>query len=105
MEGTIVENSLADKSVLTDLKIVKTWNDEDWILHDVIIEESQIKKVQKALDSGPWYVHFWKDDDISVVYRDKIFNIKESDTATWKEAVEHGKALGISDEQLDFLTE
>lgn len=77
MKGTIIENSLADKGVLNHLQIAKTWNDEDWILHDVIVDEEQILLIQKALAEGPWYVHFWKDDDITVVYKDSIFHIKK----------------------------
>lgn len=105
MEGTIIENSLADKSVLDDLKITKTWSDEDWVLHGVIVHEDDIVSIQKALDKGPWYMHFWKGDDITVVYKDKLFHIKKSDKETWKDAIEYGKTLEIPNEQLDFLTE
>lgn len=105
MKGTIVENSLADKSVLAKLTITNTRNDEDWILHDVIVDDSHIALIQNALRSGPWYVHFWNNDDIVVVYKDTIFTIKKSDTTTWKEAIDHGITLGIPEEQLDFLTE
>lgn len=105
MKGTIIENSLADKSVLADLNIIKTWNDEDWILHNVIVKETQIESIQKALNDGPWYIHFLGDDNIVVVYKDKIFNIKKSDISTWSKAIEYGKSLGIPNKQLDFLTE
>ena len=105
MRGTIVENSLANKSVLVDLQIVKTRTDEDWILHDVVINESQIESIQKSLSEGPWYVHFWEGDNIVVVYKDKIFNIQKSDTSTWSEAIQYGKNLSIPEEQLDFLSE
>lgn len=105
MRGTIIENSLADKSVLADLKIIKTWNDEDWILHDVILDESQIKIIQQSLDDGPWYVHVWEDDNMVVIYKNKIFHIRKPDINTWSEAIEYGKNLGIPEEQLDFLTD
>ncbi len=105
MKGTIVENGLADKNILADLNVTKTWSDEDWILHDVVIDEFQIESIRKALGGGPWYVHFWEGDTIIVVYKDKIFHIKKSDVSSWSEAIEYGKSLGIPDEQLDFLTE
>lgn len=105
MKGTIIENSLDDKGVLADLQITKTWNDEDWILHDVIVGKECIPSIQKSLADGPWYIHFWKDDDITVVYKHRIFHIKKSDKNTWSEAVEHGKTLNIPEEQLDFLTD
>jgi hypothetical protein len=105
MKGTIVENSLADKSVLDSLHIMRTWSDEDWILHDVVVGEEHIKLIQKALCDGPWYVHFWEGDDITVVYKNRVFTIKKLDTSTWKEAIEYGASLGIPEEQLDFLTD
>jgi len=105
MKGTIIENSLIDKSILNNLQITKTWTEEDWILHDVIINESQIKDIQKALDNGPWYIHFWEGNNIVVIYKDKIFHINKLDKNTWKEAIEHGKTLSIPEEQLDFLTD
>ena len=41
-------------------------------------------------------------DDIIVIFKNKIFNIKYSDKKTWSEAVAYGKSIGIPEEQLDF---
>jgi hypothetical protein len=38
-----------------------------------------------------------------VVYCDKRFELDRFDRASWIPAIEHGKAKGIPDEQLDFL--
>ncbi|MBP6856006.1 MAG: hypothetical protein KBC26_03520 [Candidatus Pacebacteria bacterium] len=103
-KGVIVENSLADKNILNQLDIQKTYVDDDWILHNVLISEDQIFQLAKCLTDGPWYIHFWQDenDDILVVFKDKTFRIKKSDTSTWSDAISHGKSIGISQEQLDF---
>ena len=103
--GTIVENSLSNKDILKKVRINKTWQDGDWILHDVTLDESQVEELSQSLDSGPWYIHIWQQgtDDVKVIYKDKIFDIKFSDKSTWTHAVEHGKSLGIPEEQLDFL--
>lgn len=102
--GTIVENSLNDKEILKNIKIQKTKNDEDWVLHDVSVNEKQIEKFGRYLNNGPWYMNFWKDnkEDMIVVFKDKSFRIKYSDKRTWQEAIEYGKTLGIPEEQLDF---
>lgn len=42
-------------------------------------------------------------DEVKVVFREKIFSIKFTDKSTWKDAVTHGKSIGIPEEQLDFL--
>ncbi len=103
-KGTIIENSLADKSILSDLKIEKTHQSGSWIIHDVLIDENQIIRIQKSLDNGPWYIHFWESgkDDIIVVFKNKMFTIRYLDKNTWADAIAYGKFIGISDEQLDF---
>jgi hypothetical protein len=105
LKGTIIENSLSDKSILKDIQITKTWQDDDWILHSVLIDERAIPELSKILNPGPWYIHFWEpgQDDVTVVFKDKIFKIKYSDKNTWIDAVTYGKSLGIPEEQLDFL--
>jgi len=104
-KGTIIENSLSDKGILDQTKIVKTWQDDDWTLHNVLIEEEQIPNLAKYIADGPWYIHLWHPggDEVKVVFKDKIFDIKYSDKSTWAEAVAYGKSIGIPDEQLDFI--
>ena len=57
------------------------------------------------MKDGPWYMHFWEpgSDDVLVVFKDRIFNIRHSDKTTWEEAVSHGRSVGIPDEQLTFV--
>ncbi len=103
-KGIIVENSLADKSILDKLQIVRTWQDGSWTLHEVQVEKAQLSEIGKYLADGPWYLHFWKqgEDNIRVVYKDKMFDIKFSDKSTWQDAIEYGKLIGIPDKQLTF---
>lgn len=104
-KGTIIENSLEDKSVLKDLKITKTYNTTHWTLHDVLITEKQIENLGKYFNDGPWYAHFWQEgnDEVIVVFKDKIFRIKHSDKNTWTDAIKHGIFRGIPEKQLDFV--
>lgn len=103
-KGTIIENSLGNKEILKKVKISKSWQDGDWMLHSVSLDEDQIPELSRSLDNGPWYIHIWYQgkDNVKVIYKDKIFDIKFSDKSTWTDAIEHGKALGIPEEQLDF---
>lgn len=107
LKGTIIENSLQDKSILDRLQIEKTWQDDDWVLHDVLVDEDVVQTIGQYLSDGPWYIHFWEEgkDDVLVVFKTKIFHIKYSDKTTWIEAVMHGRSIGIPDEQLDFEIE
>ena len=105
LKGTIIENSLSDKSILQKVRVERTWQDGDWILHDVQIDEKDVLELSKYLAEGPWYIHLWQPDQdkVLVVFKDKLFTINYSDKSTWAEAVGHGKLLGIPPEQLDFL--
>jgi len=104
-KGTIIENSLADPSILQSLEIEKTWQDGSWTLHNVLVDEDTALKIGNYLVDGPWYIHFWKpgDDNVLVVFKSKNFWIKYSDKSTWADAVAYGKSIGIPEEQLDFL--
>jgi hypothetical protein len=104
-KGTIIENSLSDKSILTKVKIEKTYQSDDWILHDIFLDAEQIPQLSKYIADGPWYIHLWEHgkDDVKIVFKEKIFEIKFSDKTTWGEAITYGKSIGIPEEQLDFV--
>jgi hypothetical protein len=117
--GVIVEESLMDKSVLGDVKIVSTKvepvTDEhktpcvkQWTLHDVEIPTDKAaeiaEKISKALDrEHNWYADFKTDKEHFVIYRDKVFHITDrSDKAQYDEATKYGISIGIPDYQVDF---
>lgn len=104
-KGSIVENSLNDKGILNELKVISTQHAGTWIIHDVLINEDQINKIGKYINNGPWYMHFWLDgsNEVRVVFNDMIFTIDYSDKSTWSEAIKYGKGKGIPEDQLDFL--
>jgi hypothetical protein len=104
LKGIIVENSLADKSILERLHIEKSWQDGNWTLHTVQIEKGRVQEIASALSNGPWYTHFWEsgNDEILVVFKDKVITIHSKDTSTWEPAIAYGKSIGIPEEQLDF---
>jgi hypothetical protein len=40
-----------------------------------------------------------------VVYNDRQFELTKNDKKTWREAIEHGRAQGIPEDELDFPTD
>jgi hypothetical protein len=103
-KGTIIEQSLTSTDVLKTLKITKTWTDEDWVLHDIEVDEELVSAIQQSLADGPWYVHLWRESEMLVIFKEKIFSVNRLDTTTWREAIDHGLSKGIPKGQLDFLT-
>ena len=49
----------------------------------------------------PYYSHFYNDEEMIVIFKDKVFKIKPH-ISTWTPIIDYGKTLGIPKEQLDF---
>ena len=117
--GVIIEESLTDKSVLDDVRIVSTkvepvveahrtpWV-KQWTMHNVEIAAEKATKIaeriSEALDrEHNWYADYKTDKEHFVIYRDEIFHITDrSDKAQYDEATKHGVSIGIPDYQVDF---
>jgi len=117
--GIIIEESLADRSVLKDVNILSTkvepvtekhktpWV-KQWTLHTVEIPAGNVaevaKKISKALDkTHDWYADFKTETEHYVIYAGKVFHITDrSDKKQYDEATEYGISIGIPDYQVDF---
>lgn len=105
--GTIVAESLIDKSVLDGLKITRSEVSHTlgWHLFTVDVSAQEIQKLSQNIESNKWYMHFWKDRNVIAVFKDKTFEFNYDDKESWKPAIEHGLSIGIPKEQLDFPIE
>lgn len=110
-KGTIVQESLFDDRCLNDFEIIgfRVTKEDDpqnrWHLFTVFASEENLEKVAANLKPEKWYAHFWNGDDVIAIFPNKTFSFKHSDKSTWSEAIEHGRNLGIPEEQLDFVIE
>jgi hypothetical protein len=120
-QGVIIEESLADKSVLDDVEIVSTqvaavtprhktpWL-KQWTLHTVAIPPEAAGKVAEKLKSsligddetGSWYADFKNDSTHYIIFPGKIFKIDRTKAAQYQAATTYGISLGIPDYQLNF---
>ncbi len=120
--GTIIEESLSDKSVLADMKITSTKvepvTEEDkhqtpwikqWTLHKVEISDEKAQaiagKLSRLIDkehAQAWYVDFKTDTEHYIIFLDKVFHITDrTDKAQYDEAINYGIAFGIPRHQMD----
>ena len=116
--GVIIEESLENKNILKDVKILETKVEEvveehktpwikQWTLHTVEIPENQVasvaEKISKALDSKhDWYADLKNDNHHYIIFRDKVFYIDRKSKEQYGEAKHYGISLGIPEYQVDF---
>lgn len=113
--GIVIAESLEDPALINDLTIYGAHIGDEglpidydgglgrWHTYWVEVSDSDIDLVQRDLLHG-WYAHFWRGDDLLVVYDDERFRLSRAAPATWDTARAHGRAQGIPDAELDFLT-
>lgn len=118
-KGVIIEESLGDKSVLGEVKIVETkvetvtpehktpWLTK-WTLHSVEIPEEESEKVAQKLSLSfdpvhpVWYADFKNDKYHFIVYAGKVFKVDLENPVLYKDAREYGISLGIPEYQVNF---
>jgi hypothetical protein len=120
LTGEIIEESLADRSVLSEVTILETrvelateyhrtpWL-ERWTIHRVAVPEELAAEVaerfSEALDAEhayAWYADFKNEDIHYVAFTGKVFRVPRHSEGRYAEVVEYGVRLGIPPHQLDF---
>lgn len=43
MKGIVIENSLKDRGILEEIEVTRSWQDDDWKLHEVRVTENKIE--------------------------------------------------------------
>ena len=106
-EGIIIEESLIDSKYMNGIEIIKTEiaHNGQWTLRTVNITKEKIEYLSGKIKSNSYYMHFWNNRDVIVVFKDKTFEIDYDNKETWEDAIEYGISIGIPKEQLDFPIE
>lgn len=117
--GVIIEESLADTSVLADTKILSTQIEpvtekhktpwvKQWTMHSVEIPAAKAaevaNKISRALDSNHnWYADYKTDNGHYIIYSGKVFHVTDrKDKTQYDEATAYGVSIGIPAYQVDF---
>ncbi len=115
-KGGIIAEGLSDPTIIGKLSVYEATISEDnisidyegdigrWHGYCVRCSREEIDALQPYVLRG-WYAHFWKSDKIVVVYNDAQSELDKGDRSTWKEAIDHGRAQGIPEDELDFATD
>jgi hypothetical protein len=119
-KGVVIEESLADKSVLKRFPILETEAEQvterfgtpwltTWTLHTIEVPESEIanfaKEVQAAIDGARhnWYADFKTDKEHYIIFKDKIFFIDRTKREQYQEASDYGVSIGVPAHQVNFV--
>ena len=115
-QGVIISEGLSDPTIIKNFEVYKAEITRDgipidydgnlgrWHLYYVKCSKQEIDEFQPYILHG-WYAHFWQRNRIVVVYNDRQFEITKDNRSTWKEAIEHGKAQGIPENEFGFPTD
>lgn len=116
--GVIIEESLDGRSVLDNVKTVKTRVEKvtpkhktpwltRWTLRTVEVKESDADKIadllSKNIDTGhksSWYVDFKNDKYHYIIFKGKVFKVSPGES--YQEARNFGISLGIPKYQMGF---
>lgn len=103
-KGMIVEESLKDPTLINAFSVskVEISSPSHWHIYTVSTNEDYILSLQKFIKVGPWYIHFWNDKEVIVVFQKKIFKFLKTDKNSWECLKTYGREVGIPESQLDF---
>ncbi len=114
-DGCVISESLRDHTLINRLRVWQAWisphqmlSADDgsmslWHIYWISCDPAEIDCIQRELKPWRWYAHFWRGSRMIVIYSDARFEMDRTDRSTWRPAIDHGKAKGIPDDQLDFL--
>ncbi|MDI6721050.1 MAG: hypothetical protein QMD85_01575 [Candidatus Aenigmarchaeota archaeon] len=104
-KGVIIEESLKDNSSLKEVETIltKTSRDGEWHLVTVKAWKKEIDLLEKNIKDR-WYAHFWRGDEMIVIFENKKFIFSKNDDAARNDAVNYGIGIGIPREELTFPT-
>jgi predicted ABC-type exoprotein transport system permease subunit len=110
-KGVIIKESLTNDSILKLIKIIKsrrtTLENEKkrgflTFLYIEIKDEDKNTFVNKAqsLIRGRFYIHIVKENNMIIIYKNKVFEFSSEDFDRLEEARKYGLSIGILREQL-----
>jgi len=106
--GILLDTEFKDKDFLNAFEILGKKRSErnTWTMHRVRVPAEKIDKIirkcqENLLDGEPYYCHFYRDEELIIVFKQKVFRVKP-DKSTWKHAIEYGLSLGIPADQMEI---
>ena len=79
----------------------------EWTFIEFTVAAEDVDALAGALSrslrrEGGWYCDFHSDEEVVVVFRDRIFCYRSGDRVAREAAEQYAKAMGVPDSQLDW---
>ncbi|HZY94409.1 MAG TPA: hypothetical protein VFE98_06035 [Candidatus Bathyarchaeia archaeon] len=107
--GIMIRESVKDQTLFEKMKILGKKKGKHWTLMRIEVRPDAIDRLIKSVRSNllyekgvPYYAHFYRDDELIIVFPERVFRVSSPDKKSWREVVSHGKLLGIPEGELDF---
>lgn len=104
--GILVKESLKGENQIKFFKVIGSRQGRLFFLLKIDVPEEKVEetisKIQSNLKNKKYYTHLYRNNEIIVIFPDKIIRNLTPDKSTWKEFLEYGRSLNIPDEQLDL---
>ncbi|MFA6552476.1 MAG: hypothetical protein WCT19_03175 [Candidatus Paceibacterota bacterium] len=117
-KGVIIKESLEDKSLLKQIRIISTKvekvtkkhrsREKQWTLHTIEIEEDKADDIAGQISlsiKDKWYADFKNKTHHFIIFKNKVFFIDRTSLEQYNEAKQYGISLGIPEYQVDFHPE
>ena len=116
LRGILLKESLADDSPLDLVDVVSVtmskhpntvpsqpkWWTEVHFEADAERAGELAKSFSAALRPAGWYLHYWTDSDVFIVFPRKIFKYAKGRESRADEAIAYGLSIGVPKHQLDW---
>lgn len=77
--GIIIDCSFKDKNFVNNFNIFNKKISGNWNIFGIVVKkdelENVIKDIQANLVNKGYYVHLYNDEDVIVVFKEKVFNV------------------------------
>jgi len=115
--GDIIAESLTNKGILEDVKVINTrvepvtprhktpWL-KQWTLHHIEVADDEAEGLaqvlSEVLDDHHWYIDYKSDTTHYIIFPHKIFAVNRGKPEEYKPVVDYGLSIRIPRHQLDF---
>ncbi len=105
--GIIIDKSLRNGKLMKKLNVIGSRISSTGLtLLKISFPEEELEEMIKLIQKNiaikeKYYVHFYREDELVVIFKDRVFRITPEESA-WKPVIDYGLSLGIPIEQLDM---